>query len=560
MPSPFPGMSKEEGDGLPGVTDAAVEQWTQVHSQSSREGSFHGSGAKQHENPTARANFGQDGSNRLVREPTTPNGNGKRTLRQYLHTSPTAEGLKKAKRVIGRGDGEDESFVTVQGLKQAFRNVRDREGTAMYCLSAAFIPLTQLETKGEAACYKCSKRHVIGGGGFRPYYIYGQPFFQLHCTDPNCGHVNDADVMADALMDLLHRLPAHELAYLGFETEPVSDTESEPTLRIKNPLAWMGEESAVDSQDGAVRRVGLDTRETSAVAGPTEPVNRRLDGRALPRDDMEEVLQDLKKQQALMAKQIAQMNERDIEREKEAQKDGAELRKQLALTAELRDQVEHLKKERAKLREELIKSRGERLGREEAQRHALEFQRANDVAAARERCPQLHVTQAPPERAQGNNETSPVLSDAEDVGMPDITPTYSQMAQRGVTVRKELPEELRRRLERAKKALGPFSRRAEWDREEDKRPSCLLYLQGLQRSRKKPPRIIRNELQRLAAPEDRNAVHFVDFIGKNVCEVLLVRDYRAELIASAEYLGYRVIEGSPLAGFATRYQSSSEAN
>lgn len=561
-------MSEDEGGGLPGVRDEETEEWLQRCSQSTQEVETNRGGKNQRRNPT------QNNQTRdvvMVAEADaarTPNDSGKRTLRDFWGQSPTDGGLKRAKRIMGRGKAKNKAYISVQGLRTAFQDVTDRHSIAMYCLSAAYIPLTQLKQKGDAKCIKCNKCHVIGGEGFKPYYVYGQAFFDLHCTDQTCQHVTDAENMAGAMNDLLRRLPANELAYLGMEVEEVSDTDEGTNLKITNPLAWanideeeVSEEDATQTEGGNGRSLAVD--EPLETQPERQPTQRRLEedlGAQGPRD---EVLIGLQKQLQRLEQKMRALVERKTAREATLAGAQETARIQKAKALEYEDQASAYRLERDELRKELVSTRGQELGRLEAQRMRQRTVRAADVANAQNDFPALHASSGGQAGAgTGAEPSSPVLSDngSERMELDESVPTYSEMAQRGIRSSSELPKALQSRLERARKSMAPFLRGRPLRQGTDERASTVLYFKGFERSNKKMPRFLRYELQRLAAPGDKDAIHFVDFIGANVCEVLVVTAYKDDLLAAAEYIGLQAMEGSPLAGFASRYQSSSEPN
>lgn len=71
----------------------------------------------------------------------------------------------------------------------------------------------------------------------KPHFEGGNALFDLHC--PKCRNIIAADEMAGAAIQLLGRLKANELAFLGIAvTEAVSDTEEgKAAYCINEPLA-----------------------------------------------------------------------------------------------------------------------------------------------------------------------------------------------------------------------------------------------------------------------------------------------------------------------------------
>lgn len=367
------------GDGVLGGQnpDEQADAWLLQHSQETRDGQLGQVGENPDENRTREREI-EENDKTMSTTTSTPTNASKRTLRDFLETSPTRiEGDKRAKMLQEGVRRSSTAYLSIEGLRKMFRKVTAKENIALYCLSIAYIPLMHILHNGQVSCSGCSKKHRFGTKAFKPYYTYGHAVFELHCTA--CKQVTTAEGMAEAIVELLGRLKPAELKYLGMDTEPVSEDESEEVLIVNEPMAWIGptddEESGLEPEGGQGE---IATQSSDATATHQHRPSEPMDNAA--RDT---VLIGLQNQLQRMEAQMLSNTERARSHDAILRKTEDEMCHLRAQLGEYKDQATAMRKERDEMRQEVMKLRGERIGRMQSEQHKAQQRRQNDLANVR---------------------------------------------------------------------------------------------------------------------------------------------------------------------------------
>lgn len=539
-------MAEANGAASQGVVDVAVENWVQQASQSTRNSQIDEGGEKQGSIPTTIAetvkNSRLEGGDQLH----TPRSGerAKRTFREYLRTSPSRTGEKRAK-----WNAIETSYMTVEEFRDYFQNVRDKKTLALYVFSVAYIPLRHIRSTAGVRCSSCERIHEFGGVSFCPRFSHGQPIFELHCHHAGdgsaCGAVTSVEDMADAALDLLSNLTAEELNLVGLTTESVSDSEEGTSFRISQPLVWLGEGSTRE----AAPQVGAQDAEPQGVGGASTPVQppnnepqaipRGADEELPPEGAAEDVLRSLFRQVQRMESELRQMREERTARPSRGERRRSAREKRSAVNGtdvtDWRSRAQALERERNALRAEVAQSRMR--GLSGARENVEEQRRGDQIAAQAAVEAAARAPTRPTVAPEGTTGTgSPFLSDN----------------------RNKLPPELQRRLELAAQTLTSSRNKAPRDGIQNtvSRKYKALYFTDFE---KQPARAMREGAQQLLEPEDKGVVAFVDFIGASVVEILVDEKYEKVAATALTLLEWTHRKGrSPLVGFATKYRSETE--
>lgn len=161
--------------------------------------------------------------------------------------------------------------------------------------------------------------------------------------------------------------------------------------------------------------------------------------------------------------------------------------------------------------------------------------------------------------AEGGNAAamgSPMsASGVEQTAATSGPPRWSDMVNFGARRRVTFHPELVARLKAADVQMAAF-KRAEQREAAARHPAYrrrdteALYFENVKRGNARELHFL---LQDLVAPDDREAVMFVDFVGGNVAEVLIDAAYKQDTIIAMKQYNFRYLpRASPLADFLTR--------
>lgn len=552
-------MSGEHGAGQTRVADEEMVNWVRTHSQSTRDDDLCGSGERRGRNPpNTEADSEMD-----CDEASTPpldgrlNGSAKRGRRASNGSSPGCTVQKRLRFGDERVTTASNDFITIEGLKQYFRNAVDREVISLYIFSVAYIPLKQLGNTWQVGCNNCGTSYQVCDENFCPAYVQGQPVFTLHCTKESCDHISSTTEMADAAFALMRNLTASELTFLGISTESVSDSdEGTPTYKITSPLVWMGnsEEEEIETATAEMHEASRTEEEEPEVLTQPEQLADNT--------PMRHILDGLTKQVERLEAHILRVDDRSATTETRLREQSDEIRRLKAENAEWKDRAKSFQEERDELRRIV---EGERMDSSQNNQQPQRNSRARDTtvhqpgATAEQPC--LRV--APPE-ASTREEMAKQGAEKAVKDLEVNRKRWCDVVAAGIPEKiTDLPEELQIRLQRVSGRTAAYRRhkvRQEIRKDPNSRRYVAMYFRDVHYG--KGPRVLKQYLQDLVGPLDRDAIVFVDFIGGLVAEVLVDETYSQD-VATAMWFdgGFSVIkDGNPLRGFATRYKATSEEN
>lgn len=235
-------MSGRSGESHHGLTGEQLEEWIREQQNSNRDHDKHQGGEKNGENPNSIREVTGNTAQQGVRTPEPQRQHPSVSKRTWSsRESPENAGSKRFRPINQDTAAYVGGYITVKGLRQAFLGAREMRDISLYAFSLGFIPLLGMRKTWEATCMNCGMKHDVSLVNFKPRYSFGQPIFELNCSNAECKAVTATDDMSSAIKELLSRLSQEELEMTGLVTEAVSDSEEGTAYVINKPMPWLGE-------------------------------------------------------------------------------------------------------------------------------------------------------------------------------------------------------------------------------------------------------------------------------------------------------------------------------